>query len=588
MPSIFLERQAPFRVHIRDELSYLHISSVQVISLFFRKYTMFLRHWIYFSVLSVLISTVPAKADILIFGGDASNNSSISESVGKNSEAIAALAAFERGDLQECERLLRSVSKSAKDLPAADIMIARLFMSKGKYSEALARLELYLMKGAQDAEAYATMGEIAFLSGRYTDAWLQFRESLAMISEPSSTVNKTRKDEIVLHLLRFRAQTAERRRDLVAAEKLYKELEKAMPATGFPLIAQARILIAKSEIAKGAELLRKARQIDVTTVQPELQIALMLSANGQEKAVVEKWFQDGLKQVETSTIANWSEYIKWFLIQGKAKEAMYFVEKSPADFRSNRLMKFLEALTLRYLGRLDEAEVMFSALQTENIDDLEAADQLALILAESVDQGKKGRAQQISETNLKRAPNEESIIATAAWIEFKLGDIEKAEKYLSTIVARGTSNPQTIYYIARLLESRNRKVEAIAMYQNALNAPGFFAQRSEVKKRFDARATEDSKSKTDKSSSDKSKSDDSKTDKSKSSANKSSRIDPTEPTPVPLTPPAKSVPADSSKAASPPPSKTAPPAPTKASPANPTKATSPSPTKAVSPPEKAK
>ncbi len=464
---------------------------------------MFPKYWICLSVLSLLLGNTPVQADILIFGSDASSNSAASDLVSKNREAQEAIAAFERGDLQECERLLTSVSKNAKDLPAVEIMLARLLMSKGKYSEALSRLETHAMKGIQDPEAHATMGEIAFLSGRYTDAWLQFRESLSLLSDPSSKLIKARKDEITLQLLRFRAQTAERRRDLATAEKLYKELEGAMPKSGFPLIAQARIVISKLEIAKGAELLRKAKKIDGTTIQPELQVALILSGIGHDNAVIEKWFQDGMKQRDTATIVNWSEYLKWLLIQDRAKDVRYFVEKAPAEFRANRILQFLDALALRYLAKIDDAEKAFSLLLSENADDLETADQLALILVESVDQGKKTRAQQLAQSNLRRAQNEESVIATAAWVEFKLGDIDKAEKYLSVVVARGTSNPQTIYYIARLLEARNRKAEADLMYQNAVNAPGIFVQRSEVRKRFAPPKSGDSKSKTDKANSNK-------------------------------------------------------------------------------------
>jgi tetratricopeptide (TPR) repeat protein len=437
-------------------------------------------------VLGLLINTTqfttPLRADLVVFGSDSGNSSELADLVNKNADVRTAIAAFERGDVAECERMLGMALKGEKNLPSVDVMIARLLMQKGRFNEALSRLETYLMKGNQDAEAHATMGEIALMSGRFTDAWLQFREALSIL-KTSSTLSKSRKESFTNQLLQRRAETALRRQDLVTAQTLYKELEAAMPESGFPLVAQARILIANADITRGAEMLRRAKKLDKDVPQPELQIALALAA-GKDGKETEKWFRDGIKLTETATIANWFEYLKWLLTQDRPEDVLFLIPKAPKDYQSDRLLRFLGGIANRYIGKVDEAEKTFSILLSEDPGDMESANQLALILVDSIDQGKKIRAQQLSQNNLRRAPNEESVIATAAWIEHVLGATDVAEQYFNTLISRGTSNPQTIYYLAKMLDARGRRDEAKNLYKNAVELPGLFVQRIEMKEKL--------------------------------------------------------------------------------------------------------
>lgn len=460
---------------------------------------------ILFAVLWVLTSTLSLYADLVVFGSDSSKSTELADLVNKNADVRSAISAFERGDVAECERMFAQAFKADKNLPSVDVMIARLLMQKGQLNEALSRLESYLSKGSQDAEAYATMGEIALMSGRFTDAWLQFREASSIV-KTTSTLSKSRKEAFNTQLLQRKAETALRRQDIATAQALFKELETVMPDSGYPLMAQARIMISNADITRGAELLRRAKKLDKTVPQPELQIALALSA-GKENTETEKWFKDGIRQSD-ATVANWFEYLKWLLKQDRPEDVQFLIQqKVPEAFKSDRLLRFLGAMSLRYQGKVEDAEKAFSILLSENTGDMESADQLALILVDSIDQGKKIRAQQLSQNNLRRAPNEENAIATAAWIEFTLGATDLADQYFNSLISRGTGNPQTIYYVARILESRGRTEEAMALYKNAVDIPGLFVQRNEVKAKLAETAKGSSTKKDEKATASKSKTD---------------------------------------------------------------------------------
>jgi predicted Zn-dependent protease len=420
-----------------------------------------------------------SKADIsLTFGDNANENKEVSELVTKNAKASSAIVAFRRGDLRSCEALLNEAYKDSTDLPKVDVMMARLLIQNGQYMEAMIRLENYVRTNDQDPEAHASLGEIGLRTGRLSDAWLQFREALILIG--NSSLSKARRDDFGTRLTQLRAETAEARGDVETAEKLFQELEKLLPKSGYPLWAQGRIQVRKDKLNEGFELLKKARERDKNLSQPELTMAMAVSSSMDPEKVktAEKWFQDGIKQKDSVSASNWFEYAKWLLTQDRAEAARTLIKASGPEIRDSFGMKFLDAYALRFLGKVQEAELAFSELHDVNPSDPQIADQLALILIDSADQGKKLRAQQLAQTNLRRAPTEESAIATYAWIEFRLGTVDVADRIMSELAARGPIGPQTAYYIGRILDAAGREYEAAGLYDVAVNSAGLFVQRS--------------------------------------------------------------------------------------------------------------
>ena len=68
---------------------------------------------------------------------------------------------------------------------------------------------------------------------------------------------------------------------------------------------------------------------------------------------------------------------------------------------------------------------------------MEASDQLALVLVESADESKRSRAKEISEAIINQTPTLRRSIATAAWIEFKLGSFEVADGMFGVLTKTG-------------------------------------------------------------------------------------------------------------------------------------------------------
>jgi tetratricopeptide (TPR) repeat protein len=421
-------------------------------------------------------------ADVsLTFGSDANENKEVSELVTKNAKATSAIAAFKRGDLRLCEELLNEAYKDSKDLPKVDVMMSRLLIQKGQYMDALIRLENYIRNHDQDVEAHASLGEIALRTGRLSDAWLQFREAMTLLG--NSGLSKARREDFMMRLTQLRAETAEARNDLETAEKLYQELVKLLPKAGYPVWAQGRIQVVKEKLDEGMVLLKRAKELDKNLPQPELEMAKALAASAKEDRdkLAEEWFKKALLQTETSTIMNWFDFANWLLVHDRPEDARSLLKKAPEEFRQNPMMKFLDAFALRYLGKNQEAEMALSELHDANPGMPEVTDQLALLLIESPDQGKKVRAQQLALTNVRRSPNDENAIATYGWIELKLGTTDVANRIFGELGARGTANPQTLYYIGRWLEQAGMEIEALVAFEAAVKNNGHFVQRATMR-----------------------------------------------------------------------------------------------------------
>jgi len=396
----------------------------------------------------------------------------------KNKGLAEAIQAFQAGNPQKLKESLIQAQTLNPDFPAPDVMLARMFMAARKWPDAMSVLEGHLTTKPNDADAYKSLGEVAIVSGRWTDAWLNLEKAGSLMD--GMKYSAARKQSFTAELIKLRAETAERRQDLPLATKLFDELAKLQPKDGYPQWSLGRLKIATGDLDGGMALLKKGKQLTTTLPQPELAVALEL-LGGKDRVKAEKWFKEGILAKDTATEANWVQYLKFLVDEDRASEAKGLIEKAPADYQKSRDMKLLKAVAHRYLNEDTDAERILSELHRANPEDLDAADQLALVLVETSDEGKRARAGQISEANLRQAPNAEKIAATAAWVKFRTGSVDVADNLLGQIIKGGQISPQTLYYSAMLLKARGKTVEAAQFFKAAVEAPGSFPQKKVAK-----------------------------------------------------------------------------------------------------------
>jgi tetratricopeptide (TPR) repeat protein len=406
------------------------------------------------------------------------NAAALVEKAKASPEIAAVIESFNTGNGIKLKENLQSAKAKDPTLPASDVMVARLFMAKGQWSEALTVLESHVAENPIDAEAHKNFAEIAMVSGRWSDAWLQLSRAYELIA--GMKFSEARKSDFIAELIKLRGEVAEQRRDLDTATKQFESLAKMQPQSGDPIWALGRLKVTAGEVDAGAALLKKAKQLDPKLPQPDLAIALALLGTG-EREKAEVWFRSGLVDKASASETNWLQYLQFLIDDGRSDAAKTLVLKAPPEYQAQRDFKLVKAVLHRYLGELPEAEKLLSELHQANPNDFDAADHLALVLVESSDEGKRARAEQISEANLRQAPTLERLAATAAWIKFKTGSADVADKILGQVVSGGRISPQTAYYSAMILTALGRQEEGQQFLKSAVEAPGDFPQKKSAK-----------------------------------------------------------------------------------------------------------
>lgn len=393
-------------------------------------------------------------------------------------------------NLTSFQEAYSKVAAQTDTLPAIDVFLGKLYSAYNQVGEALSILERYTNQNSEDPEAFVTLGSIAVRSGRVVDAWLQLLYAQRLIDRDKLPAGRMPYVHPVLTELR--ASVAERRRQWSEAEQLFRKLQELKPETALPLWRAGRIKVMAGEVQAGYEVLRQAHEKDDSLPHPALVVAQTLNDSSdwltdpKSAARVENWFKKAVSESENNKAA-WASYFKWLILADRPAEVAHRYDQLPESLRAEREIGLVRSLAARYLNDLQLAENILSSLHQFNTNDLDVADQLALVLVESTDEAKRARALQLAERNARQAPQVEQLMATAAWVQFRLGSIDVAEQVLSQLVARGNLSPQTAYYVAEVMEKSGRIEESQRLFRLAVDAPGVFPQRSMVKQRLTAK-----------------------------------------------------------------------------------------------------
>lgn len=390
-----------------------------------------------------------------------------------------AVVAFKSQDLERCRARLTTAQAMDNQLPHVEVMLARMFMADRKFETAIELLEKHTKSHRSDPEAYKSFGEIALSSGRPTDAWVQLQHARTVAE--TATFSKTRRTFFDIELTRLLAMTAEKREDFATAVRLLGDLEKMSPQVGHTSWSLGRIKIAQGDLKSGYQLLKRARQLTGTLPQPELAIALSFaSADKDQQADV--WFKNGVK-AEDCTETNWLDYFRWLLQKDRPEDVERLLKTVREDYLKQRDMQFIAAMTQRCLGDNVAAERILTALLSRFPDDLELQDQMALVLIESTDPKKQVQARRLSALNLSQKPDLRRSIATAGWIEFILGELDKASKLFGKLIRSGAVTSQTAFYLGRFRETQGKIDAARKLDELAIGGSDIFPQRRQIQHR---------------------------------------------------------------------------------------------------------
>ena len=390
-------------------------------------------------------------------------------------------AQFQAGKIDDCLKLLQEARKAAPGLPPAELSLARLFFSAGRYPQGRYFLERAAVAAPDDPDVYATFADLARHERRWTDAWVLYEKALALDLPkvwPAKEKKLFRKNALA-----GMATVAENRGDWPAAERLCREWLPLDESGALARQGLAQALFFQEQTEAALEELRAARKQDAKLPPAEMTIGLLFDRQRNAEQA-EKWLKAAIDK-EPQHVGARLEYAHWLLAQrrvGDAKEQLQTIADAGELAKRAAL---LGGLVARHEEDYPSAERCFSELHRESPTDFVVGNQLALTLVELPDESKRGRALQIAQANAQRFPRLAEALATLGWVQFRLGNPESAEKTLRAAIAPGQASPDTAYFLSRVLKSRGKDKEARKFLNAALESKGLFVCQRQARTRLE-------------------------------------------------------------------------------------------------------
>lgn len=375
-------------------------------------------------------------------------------------------------------------------LPAVEVFLAKLFVVSNRPADAIKLLEDYVRDHQDDAEVYTTLGILAVRSGRFTDGWLHLLYAQRLLDRDSFP--KSRHKFVMPTFLDARAVVAEARRQWPEADQMYQKLMALKPDDQMIKWRHGRSFVLAGNIAKGHQIMAGACEADAKLPRASLAVAQLLvdttdwNKKKENSEAIEDWFQKSIQENQEDEKA-WTSYFKWLVLANRSSDVKAKFDSLPEAVKKNRDVALIRSLAARYLSDLATAETLLAPLHQDKPDDLEVADQLALVLIESSDESKRGRALQLAERNLRAASELEQVAATAAWVQLQLGANDIADKILTQLAARGPLSPQTTYYVSELLRRNGKEIDSKRLLKAAVDSVGIFPQREKAREKLAAK-----------------------------------------------------------------------------------------------------
>lgn len=402
--------------------------------------------------------------------------------------ADAAKELLRAGRLDDALAKLEEAVRRNPTLPPAKATLARLLVAPdagfGPEAVRIGRnlLEQVTADHPDHPEAYLLIAAQALADGRPTECLICCEAALARAERgdrPAENRKRFRREAGI-----GMAAAHEARGDWAAMQAAARAALEADPASGQ---ARRRLGVALFRLGRPDEAaaeLAAAAKADPSLEPAPVAMATLWAAKG-EAAKAGEWFAKAVAEHPDVGRIHYM-YANWLLERGQAAKAKLHADTASRLAPTVRDADRLRALVARQLRDFETAEIILGRLLVESPGDFSAADQLALVLAESPDARKRERAMSLAEMNARQYPGSPAALSTLGRLQYLAGRIDEAERSLAASVSGGRAGSDTAYYLAVLLRDAGRHEDARKLLDGALRAPGVFIHRDDARKLLDA------------------------------------------------------------------------------------------------------
>ena len=398
----------------------------------------------------------------------------------QNQEITGAINRFRDRDIDGCRAILERAKNNNAKLPPPGVMMAMLWLSVNQLGPARAELEDCVVKFPKDPEPYLMMGDLAFQERRVTDADMLFQQATRLAADYSE--NAKRKRDFDIRCNAGSAAVAEARKQWETAQKHLQAWIGLDPDNASAHQRMGIVLFQLSKPQEALEQFREAKKLDQKAVQPELAMARLYD-DAKKRETAKKLIEAAVKEAPKDPAVLLAA-AQWYLGQNDLERA-----KAIADDALKLEAKSLEGKVVRgAIARVARdyatAEKFFYDAHVQSPGNFPASNSLALVLIESDDKDSRQRALEMAEANVamhrENSPQQVNALTTLAWVYYKLGRREDAEKILAQITQNNALTTDGAYYVAKLLSDRGEKDRARKILEEVLANEPMFATRPDA------------------------------------------------------------------------------------------------------------
>ena len=216
--------------------------------------------------------------------------------------------------------------------------------------------------------------------------------------------------------------------------------------------------------------------------RPELTMAQLWAERGNT-AKAEEWFGKA-SQAYPNEAAVHRGYAGYLLDRGQVKLAEVRVEAAKKLEPTARETKALTGLMARYQKDYATATAVFEEMVREYPNQAFGTVNLALVLSESPDANQKRRAVELADGYARQNPRSAEAHAVHGYALLKNDRVADAEKAVMTAASLGQLTPDSAYFLARVLNQKERFEDAHKVLKEALAAQAAFVYRADAQALF--------------------------------------------------------------------------------------------------------
>lgn len=380
-----------------------------------------------------------------------------------------AVVEFGKGNFKLAKKSLELASKQHPELAPPSTMMALLFLSTGRVSDAEAEVDQAVIDRPADPEAVILLGDLALRGKKLTIAELAYTRGAQLAEQYDGNEFRLRNLMIRIHA-GIGSLYEMQGRHALAAESLKKWLVME-PKNPIPHGSLARVFFKMKQYSEAEESLSTLAKMDENTPPVGIAMGRLYSDVGMDDEA-RKYMDLAIKSKGDDirvrlTVAEWALGVGLIpLAKENVKAALQLEEDSLGGL-------VLAARIARVEGDLPEAENLLNRAVLQSPSSFTATNELSRVLAGSDDLKKKKTALQYARRNFQISQNKNTssraeAIITYAWILLQNDRAREAEAALNALPNGTSISHENAYLTAQVYAQRGRWDVAANALQSAI------------------------------------------------------------------------------------------------------------------------